>query len=601
MRTQLISYTCISALLVGLILPAQLFAVSNDPFVEQDAYGLIDVYDAWKYTTGSRDVVVAVIDNGFDHYHPDLIENVWNNSDEIPRNGIDDDANGYIDDIVGWNFVPEDRNNDGEITGDELRGNNNPRPSIDESDTLVSGHGTAVAGLIGATGHNGLLGAGLNWRVSLMNLKIVGNSGNGTIQYVPDAIRYAVDNGADVISMSIVGYVEDATAISNAVQYAYEKDVVVVAAAGNNIVDLNTTPIYPICSDAGTDVSSIIGVSAVSAGRAFARFSNYGSDCIDITAPGIGVSSTVRYANNLTSSLTVQYRGNLQGTSFATPLVSGTAALIRSRFPELSAAQVIDAILGSTSKTPPQDEVLYANLFGAGLLQVSGALERAAVLAESPLMPSYAPEYTATVPLSATVTLSFDEINQSVIYHISGVPVRYVSATTAVASVVIHPTQDEIYVLEAATEYGQTISVYNNAARGVRQDVFRVEQAFDGIFFKGSILYGYIRYATYVEVYALSSSGELVLFTVIDVPDISLLTYSESLDSFVGVQYGRMLFSWTEEKGIGTQTYIPLSLGVSVQMLGTLAGDMVSFHDDIAVTWDSLLRSKQLFLYTPNL
>src|SRR3989339_2066424 len=143
--------------------------VPNDPYFSQWSFEDTGVYKAWDYGTGSRDVVVAIIDNGFDTFHPDLIDNVWKNENEISQNGIDDDKNGYIDDYYGWNF---------------LENNNDPRPNVsnlteDEKKAGVFNHATIVAGIIGAKGNNGLDGAGINWEVRLMNLKILGNNGTG--------------------------------------------------------------------------------------------------------------------------------------------------------------------------------------------------------------------------------------------------------------------------------------------------------------------------------------------------------------------------------------------------------------------------------------
>jgi subtilisin family serine protease len=366
-----------------LLVPQVVFALPDDPRVEQWGYAVTHVYDAWDITTGSDDVVVAIIDNGFDHYHADLIDNVWKNEQEIPRNNIDDDNNGYIDDVYGWNFVPEDIDGDGEISELEAAGNNNPRPSTDdlsgESRQIIH-HGTLVAGIIGAKGNNGIYGAGLNWDVSLMNLKIVGNNGNGSLAELARAIRYAVDNGADVISMSVIGGLtpEDSGIVGEAMEYAYDHDVVLVAAAGNTATNLNDVPLYPICVDAASATTTVIGTTAVMEGRRFAVFSNYGSDCIDITAPGHEIASTLRYAPN--SGLNLAYDTGYQGTSFAVPFISGTAALIRSVRPDLSAAQVIESILSTTSKTPPEDEALYASLFGRGLIQVAEAITYAQAL-----------------------------------------------------------------------------------------------------------------------------------------------------------------------------------------------------------------------------
>lgn len=212
--------------------------------------------------------------------------------------------------------------------------------------------------------------------------------------------------------MSVVGFVEDAAAVQEIIAYAYEHDVVVVAAAGNTFYNLSEKPLYPVCADANGDTEQVIGVSAVDVNRAFARFSNYGGDCIDITAPGMSISSTVRFSPS--AGLHSYYRGGLQGTSFAVPLVSGTAALIRSLYPELPAASVISAILGSTSKTPTKDEETYTALFGAGLLQVDAALRKAQELATDQAATIEARIQDARPDLfTATTTDSTDETVES--------------------------------------------------------------------------------------------------------------------------------------------------------------------------------------------
>lgn len=362
------------------LLPIFVFAkTSNDAFWEQWAYSDIGLYKAWDYTVGSRDVVVAVIDNGFDTFHPDLLDNVWVNKGEIAGNNKDDDNNGYVDDIYGWNFAPEDNNSDGVIDDEERWGNNNPRPSVnnltsDKKKEEIFSHGTMVAGLIGATGDNGFLGVGVNWKVKLMNLKAVGNDGTGTLEPVARAIYYAVNNGAQIINISMVGGTAADDLIS-AIRYAYYQGVVVVAAAGNNLQDLDLSPMYPICADQNTGEHWVIGVSAMDVKHHLTYFSNVGSTCIDITAPGQNVSSTIRFSP--TNGLVQSYSGGWSGTSFAAPLVSGAAALLKSLHPEWGPEDIYQALISTVHHTPNQDEKNYAKLFGAGLLQVDKAVEYA--------------------------------------------------------------------------------------------------------------------------------------------------------------------------------------------------------------------------------
>jgi len=345
----------------------------NDPEPIQLSYDLIGVTKAWDITVGSRDVIVAVIDNGFDAFHPDLRDNVWKNIDEFLNNGIDDDHNGYIDDVWGWNFIAS-QDEQGWV------GNNDPRPNVNnlESTATSAGlfnHGTFVAGLIGAVGNNGKDGAGINWRVRLMNLRIIDNNGSTANPPLSEAVRYAVNNGAHVINVSAVTSIVTDDMV-DAIQYAFQHGVAVIAAAGNDHqADLDMNPIYPICIDAHSSEEWILGVNAVTADRRFAIFSNIGETCIDLTAPGVQINSTLRYSPQ--NGLNERYGGNWSGTSLATPLVSGAAALIKSIQPTWGARQIYEALLSTTDRTPGTDDKTYKKLFGAGLLQIDRAVQYA--------------------------------------------------------------------------------------------------------------------------------------------------------------------------------------------------------------------------------
>lgn len=348
--------------------------VPNDPNASQWSYTDTNLAAAWDVTTGSRDVVVAVVDNGFDSYHPDLVDNVWKNIHEIPNNNLDDDLNGFIDDVWGWNFVPEDTNYDGTIDAREEMGSNDPRPKVIDVGILQTSeeaihHGTLVAGLIGASANNQKFGAGINWNVRLMNVKVVGNTGVGTIVNLDRAIRYAADNGADVINFSLVA--DEKPGLEEAIQYAYERGVVMVAAAGNDRMFIDSMRRYPICID-GPGQQRVLGVTAIDELHHFAQFSNYGSSCVDITAPGVGIASTMRYAPQY--GLTEFYSEGWNGTSFAAPFVSGAAALIKSIHPEWGPTEIYQALLSTVQKTPPANEQEYAHLFGKGRLQIDKAV-----------------------------------------------------------------------------------------------------------------------------------------------------------------------------------------------------------------------------------
>ncbi|KKQ27727.1 MAG: Peptidase S8 and S53, subtilisin, kexin, sedolisin [Candidatus Magasanikbacteria bacterium GW2011_GWC2_37_14] len=366
-----------------LFLPITVLAkMPNDPGANQWSFEHIKAYEAWDKFTGSKKVVVAIIDNGFDMFHPDLRDNLWENTKEINNNGIDDDNNGYTDDIWGWNFVPEDTNNNGILDDSEMLGNNDPRPKVDnigdeEKVGNIFSHGTVVAGLIGAKGNNKLGIAGLNWQVRLMNLKIANNEGTGDYANVARAIRYAVDNGADIINFSIVilDHQNNEAELKEAVKYAYDKGVAMFAASGNESIVLSNFQRFPICADATSTEQQIIGVSAVTEKHYLTNFSNVGGNCIDIAAPGINITSTVRFSP--TNGLEKMYGGNWHGTSFAAPLVSGVAALIKGIMPEWGAKEIYQAITSTVHHTPGQNEDVYKLIFGAGLLQANKAVDYA--------------------------------------------------------------------------------------------------------------------------------------------------------------------------------------------------------------------------------
>ena len=390
-------------LIIAMLIPAQgaLTVVSNDPLADQWSYRDVKVFDAWDQATGSRDVVVAVIDNGFDTFHPELASNVWRNTREIADNGIDDDHNGYADDVWGWNFVDE---------------TNDPRPSVftlsdadtsDDNDEVH--HGTMVAGIIGAVGNNNAFGVGINWQVQLMNLKVLGNSGmEEAVVPIAKAIRYAVDNGAHIINISLIGPPDEL--IKEAVQYAYTKGVAIIAAAGNDYYSLDDYPRYPICADRGLAEQWVLGVSAIDESHHLARFSNTGG-CIDMTAPGVRVSTTLRYSPRF--GLDRFYGGPFSGTSFAAPFVSGAAALIKSLHPEWGPKEIYHTLLSTVHKTPPQDEAAYARSFGKGLLQINKAvaLALASVKNGHPLKRLWAvssdqTSFVATTPRGGTLPLA---------------------------------------------------------------------------------------------------------------------------------------------------------------------------------------------------
>lgn len=272
----------------------------------------IDAPEAWDLTTGRSSVTVGVIDTGVDYNHPDLQANMYTNSGEIGfdqngldkrSNSIDDDNNGYVDDWRGWDFA----NNDNDPMDDHY-------------------HGTHVAGTIGAVGNDNNGISGTAWSLQLVALKFLRANGSGSTADAVEAVNYAANMGLDMTNNSWGGggYSQ---ALSNAINANLMKDALFLAAAGNRGIDNDTTPHYP----SSYDLDNVISVAASDHNDQLANFSNYGKNSVDLAAPGVSIYST--------RPGTPQYT-NLNGTSMATPHVSGVAALIKSEHPSMSFLQV---------------------------------------------------------------------------------------------------------------------------------------------------------------------------------------------------------------------------------------------------------------------
>jgi len=289
----------------------------GDPlYAKQWAMEKIAAPDAWDTCQGSEQVVVAVIDTGADYNHRDLQGNMWCNEAELNGvPGVDDDDNGYVDDIHGYNFA---------------YGNSDP---MDDH-----GHGTHCAGTIAAVGNNGLDTAGICWNARVMALKILDAAGDGTSADAVPAIYYAVANGADVISMSWGGD-EESQAIKEAIAYARRQGVLIVAAAGN---EDSGVPFYPAA------YSEVIAVAATESNDKRWYLSNHG-DWVDIAAPGRDILS-LRAAGVSSATAQNAFTTRMSGTSMAAPHVTGACALLLATDPLLSCEQV-EHILLTTGDT----------------------------------------------------------------------------------------------------------------------------------------------------------------------------------------------------------------------------------------------------------
>lgn len=246
---------------------------------------------AWEITTGSKSVIVAVIDTGIDFAHPDLKAQAWvNDKEKNGKAGVDDDGNGYVDDVNGFNFA----GNKGDSTDD-------------------NGHGSHCAGTIGAKGDDGKGLVGVNWDVSMMAVKFLDKSGSGTLANAVKSIDYARINGAHIMSNSWGGG-GPSEVLKKSIEDANAAGILFVAASGNETNNNDANPTYP----AGYEVENVLSVAAIDNRGSLASFSNWGQKTVHVAAPGVNIVSTVPGAKY----------DSYSGTSMATPHVAGIAALL---------------------------------------------------------------------------------------------------------------------------------------------------------------------------------------------------------------------------------------------------------------------------------
>jgi subtilisin family serine protease len=323
----------------------------------------INAERAWDLSTGSRSVVVAVIDSGIDLTHPDLLPNLWRNPGEIAGNGVDDDHNGFVDDVHGWDFI----DNDGV-----------PQDGY--------GHGTHVAGIIGAVGNDGFGVSGVSWQVSLMVLRIQNDSGVGSTNALLGAIQYATmmrrDFGVNVVvtnnSWEVGGY---SATLEGLVREQAAAGITFVAAAGNHGTDNDVTPRYP----GNFALPNVISVASLTATGTLAGSSDYGATTVDIAAPGTLVLSTWKGGGHVA----------LSGTSMAAPQVSGVVALLAAAKPGITVAEVRAAILGTAVPLP----ALAGKVASGGRLDAFAALASLGVAAAPVPPPTVAPLPPAPPPV----------------------------------------------------------------------------------------------------------------------------------------------------------------------------------------------------------
>jgi len=271
----------------------------------------VDAEKSWSITRGSKKVVIAVIDTGIDYNHPDLKNNIWINEKEIAGNGIDDDGNGYIDDIHGWNAQGKN--------GNPMDGN---------------AHGTHCAGTIGAEHNNGIGVAGVMDDVTLMGVKFLSDEGSGTLADAVEAIDYATKMNVDIMSNSWGGggY---SKSLEDAIKAARNKGIVFVAAAGNDNSNNDSRPSYP----ATYQVENVISVASHTAQDTLSSFSNFGKRTVHVAAPGSNILSTTPNSEYKVFS----------GTSMATPHVSGVIGLLVAENGRIPVQELRERLMGTST------------------------------------------------------------------------------------------------------------------------------------------------------------------------------------------------------------------------------------------------------------
>jgi subtilisin family serine protease len=344
-----------------------LLASPNDSlYAQQYHLPLIAAEAGWDVQQGSASMIVAVVDSGYDPDHEDLVDRYWQNGSEAGGTAdVDDDGNGFVDDVAGWDFWQNDNDPDARPAGTE------------EYDSGSVSHGTHCAGIIGASTNNSLGVAGLDWNCKIMPVRVFGPLGSSADSMIIQGFQYAVANGADVINMSCGGgYSEAYTA---PIAAAHAAGIIVVASAGNESWTFTNEPwtwMSPVCNDGpnvGVD-NNVIGVAATDSSDMAAGFTNTddsGYRFVDVSAPGVQVLSTYYHDPALVGN-DVPY-GLMSGTSMAAPVVSGLAALVKAQFGAYNANDVINQIRISADDITEQNPLIAGQL-GTGRVNAAAAL-----------------------------------------------------------------------------------------------------------------------------------------------------------------------------------------------------------------------------------
>lgn len=504
------------SILTSYLLPLTLLAIPgiasafipSDPLYSHQWYlDTIGAPAAWDITQGNPASIVAIIDLGVSVNNPDLKEAIWTNSGEVAGNNVDDDGNGFIDDVHGWDFV------DGDSDA-------SPKYDVAGSDPRDLHHGTIVAGIIAARGNNGEGIAGIDWGAKIMPLRALHSDGSGDVETVIAAFRYAIAKGATIINLSFIGD-ERSTDLDDLIAQATARGILVVAAGGNEgrngKGDLDQYPVYPICSN--LDGANVLGVAATSSIDEKATFSSYGK-CVDIAAPGERMMSTLFYdpsqiivkiGGAITATTYSQpYGGYFSGTSFAAPVAVGAASLLRGLLPRATPTDII-GFLQRTADPVRNLDYFTTGKMGAGRVNLGRAV------AEAQTQATQTPSTTATRVTSSTSLASLADAVTVRVELRSDRGTMLVGRAVALAS---SRSTDTLTPASATTD-AQGVATFTVRAR--EEGIAELRASIDGVFIgsaravfaraltapigPGSLLRG-----TTSTVYIISSEGKRYAF-----------------------------------------------------------------------------------------
>jgi hypothetical protein len=365
--------------------------ISENPFGVLTFTGIpdadIDAPEAWDVQTGSSSVIVADIDSGVDYNHYDLSANIWTSPGEIHGNGIDDDGNGFVDDVRGWDFCSSSTPPTYCVTFDS--------DPMDEN-----GHGTHIGGIIAAEGNNGQAVTGVAWRARLMSVKILDANGGTSPAAIANGILYASQMGAKIANLSSACTDPSPTCfnqtVENALNTASQRGMLVVTIAGNNSGNNNDVDMVHPCNSSAPNV---ICVTATDYTDGLASFSNFGQATVDLAAPGDRIMSTVPVGNCQDCDPNGIGLRFLAGTSQAAPFVTGTAALLLSQTPGLTVNQLKQAIFETVDRLPS----LTGRTVTGGRLNVNNALRTHFKINASPTTRSVLVGAAASTTFTVTI------------------------------------------------------------------------------------------------------------------------------------------------------------------------------------------------------